>query len=1462
MTLLRQCWGTRPLAPEERQQLRSVGRLGGLLCPGLRLLAAELEASASQLSHLHPGSPSEADQPDSGSGDPLNLQDACRLYLQDAKRGGLGWTGLTLRLRLTPSEEQRLLGLRRLHLPEPTWRRLGRFTAIDLPEPFPVPGTYVADVEALLASLAQPPPPGDGSPGRPCPPYPLAPAAGAAYRTPLEKAMHEELEASWRAHHALTPPEDMVLDSPALLPVLRSKQAEVSQRRAAAEAFLLCHLSAVPPDVGPHGTAFRLLRLADCTPSSGLADLVVAASRPETLRQLNPFLSQAAEAGLREGVLTWLALCVLEDRLGRLVALAEAGQEHRVQLVEELQCRRVWDVRAHPKWLVFEAEGRLQIRPRQYALAAHLMDPAHAGAIAQLNMGEGKTRVLLPMLALHWADRSRVVRLTFLSKLLGEAHEHLHATLTASLLGRKLFALPFHRDVELTEAQVQAMLCALRHCQQNGGLLMVAREHRLSLLLKGAELRLRAGAGRDREVREAVARCCSALDELAALPYMDVLDESDEMLHHRDQLIYACGSQTPLPELAGRAGMVQAVLGALTRLAASGGLPLPEGGFVLEPPRGSSPLPGGGAGDAAATTLPPPPGSFCGLRLLAGQAQPRRRLVDALVLELLRRPPRQLLWLKQCALLERILACILNTSSSAEDYLGPNAVGDGEGQLTPDRLAQVLALRGLLGCGLLEHGLQKRHRVDYGVDRSGEQQEDAARKRTRMAVPFRAAHVPSERSEFAQPDVGLLLTHLSYYHDGLGVEELHAALTKLLEMGPSARQDEYEQGWLPLSRARIPSEHLPLLDSAAKLDPSNPSQMQLLHAYFSHNTAAVDFWLTHCVLPTETRQFPQRLSATAWHLAGRAGGSVVGFSGTNDNHRLLPLQVSKAEPSEPSLSATNGRMLHIILEHTRGFMPLPGGDELLCWQQVLDAALRLQAQGEEVRALIDCGALLAGTSNREAAEYLLSRLDRGRFKGVTYVHEDGRGGRGWVVADRRGRRLLLRCSHIPEADTFVLFDEASCRGADLKLRLGTVRLLTLGPGATKDKGMQAAGRLRQLGRGQALWLTAAPDVAAKIQSASAAAPSLDAPPGRNGAQGVLRWVMSNTVESTLAGVQSRARQGLEFAADGGVPQPADEVLALHDLYGGSKARVPVAQAVSVLAAKRDSALSVPLVHLAAEYGARHLVTAGGRVDEECERELEQEEEQEEEVQRQVPRVTPIAETDWRLEAVVSALASGGGSGGGTLGAAALASVAGVEAYSLPTIAPLFACASLHALPWSERVFVTRNFLASVAASPWDVLLSDYLRPVDAAVLFPGCGEVLLLTEREADRLLGALRGQAAAGGAQRHGSTTPLLSLCYLRDAFVEAAPPRLAVSVVTGKTLGGDEGAEGAAAVRSVSARALVSMQLLNGEVRYAAGAVRRELRVMVARRREAAEALVGMRGRGVALPRSDLERAVEGVE
>lgn len=103
-----------------------------------------------------------------------------------------------------------------------------------------------------------------------------------------------------------------------------------------------------------------------------------------------------------------------------------------------------------------------------------------------------------------------------------------------------------------------------------------------------------------------------------------------------------------------------------------------------------------------------------------------------------------------------------------------------------------------------------------------------------------------------------------------------------------------------------------------KVDPHNTQLMNSMWAHFSHNMEVVNYWLAHCVLPLETKQYSSRLVATAWHLAQNPTGNVAGFSGTNDNHRLLPLQVKQVPlDAAPELEGTNGKMLAMLLHHAQ-----------------------------------------------------------------------------------------------------------------------------------------------------------------------------------------------------------------------------------------------------------------------------------------------------------------------------------------------------------------------------------------------------------------------------------------------------------------------------------------------------------------------------------------------------------------
>jgi hypothetical protein len=63
---------------------------------------------------------------------------------------------------------------------------------------------------------------------------------------------------------------------------------------------------------------------------------------------------------------------------------------------------------------------------------------------------------------------------------------------------------------------------------------------------------------------------------------------------------------------------------------------------------------------------------------------------------------------------------------------------------------------------------------------------------------------------------------------------------------------------------------------------------------FSGNKRVVDFYLSQVVFPRAAREFPSKLSTSAWDLVKDKKNVTTGFSGTNDNRHLLEpmLQIS------------------------------------------------------------------------------------------------------------------------------------------------------------------------------------------------------------------------------------------------------------------------------------------------------------------------------------------------------------------------------------------------------------------------------------------------------------------------------------------------------------------------------------------------------------------------------------------
>ncbi|OWZ16492.1 hypothetical protein PHMEG_0009705 [Phytophthora megakarya] len=1090
----------------------------------------------------------------------------------------------------------------------------------------------------------------------------------------MGKCMLDELQVSWESYHSqgestLKTTPDLLLGS------FNALLSEVSSRRVKMEKYLQdSYAKAISSKCD------QLLTVANYLPQLTASDIVRCAFDEETLHVLVPKLSEKSRTLFKKGVLRYMELCVLEDKMERLIWKANRSSD--AQLVDELMNVRQWQSVAFPYWLAFEVEGRLQIRHEQFVIANHLIN--NPGTVCQLNMGRGKTRVILPMLFLHFTRNrcDRVVRAHFLSPLLSEARQFMHRYLSASSAQLNVFEQPFHRQVDLDARRLECIRDILYELKVYGGIQMVAPEHRMSLELKRLEMA-------DEEV------IVETLDDiLDSNGFVDVLDECDAILHHKYHLVYAVGTPIPLCNGVERWKAAEALLQVIADKS-----PGSLVAAVLQAPHVSCSSPD------YATRM----GAFDGTRLntiVDSTELLREQLKKALIEELMDNAPFELMWFNTFGATtarKSLVAAISDASTSLEKALGEQ-IHKFEPYMT-----QMLALRGLVAFGVFEHCLEKRYRVDFGLPLLGTRQK-------KIAIPFRAADVPSDRSEFSHPDVCIVLTLLGYYHGGLTDEEVRTAFRLLLRLDISDQHQQYDQ-WFKSVESGLSEETRKTLCDVRHISLTDTRQFELLCRVYKFCMGAINFYLNTSVFPKDTQQYPQRLSRTAWNLA--AGDNNIGFSGTNDNHRLLPLSVTQREPNEPSLLGTNGKMIHKILQVTHDYEvinPLLRSSSIP-WQSVLQFALEKNAQ-----ALIDTGALLAGVSNSDAADFLLQQPGFG-FSGVTY-YESCEELNCWMIAEKTRRiKVPLKKASMLEKETFVIFDEARSRGSDMKLLPNAAAVLTLGPKLTKDKLMQGAGRMRQLGCNQTLWITSFDEVAQNILQTSGKRDL-----ARVSAVDVLDWVMDNTKTEAIRGLLEWARNGIHFRKTqlNGDSELIDENWTLETLYQDQVHADKIAQVIKSKALfhfkNSPDDLVGKICRRGFVYGLDDEVCVTSHTDE-CERELQVEEEVQQEREVEVLQCSPTEEKLWEYSRILCSQSINDLKG--------IVKVEDMTRFVRQWISPK----EIADMTWSSaQIFGTENFFATIRARAGIDRLHEFLRVTDVVLIFKK-GDVLLVSECEADHIL-------------------------------------------------------------------------------------------------------------------------------
>lgn len=358
----------------------------------------------------------------------------------------------------------------------------------------------------------------------------------------------------------------------------------------------------------------------------------------------------------------------------------------------------------------------------------------------QLNMGEGKTSVITPIIASRLTDGPHTPRIIVPKPLLRQSVDFLSQRL-GGLLNRPIFHVPFSRDTPVGEESVSQLQSIYHACQRQKGILIALPEQILSFRLVGLDMMY---------VSNSVAPKLIRLEQWLQSNCRNIVDESDEVLDPKFQLFYTVGNQQSMDGHSDRWEITQAVLAVVER---------------------------------QATRLHSPDPKYLDIEC-NGALYPIFHFLREETIDIL---------------LEAVFEDICENGLPGLSFrqLGVH-VGkitlqfvrsldmDDEGQLTHRAalddsiiMPKLLVLRGLLAHRIMRFALAgKRWLVDYGLHPS----------RCLIAVPFRAKGIPSEKAEFGHPDVALTLTCLSYYYEGLTEDQVRHCFTLLLKQNDPAAE--------------------------------------------------------------------------------------------------------------------------------------------------------------------------------------------------------------------------------------------------------------------------------------------------------------------------------------------------------------------------------------------------------------------------------------------------------------------------------------------------------------------------------------------------------------------------------------------------------------------------------------------------------------------------------------------------
>ena len=295
-----------------------------------------------------------------------------------------------------------------------------------------------------------------------------------------------------------------------------------------------------------------------------------------------------------------------------------------------------------------------------------------------------------------------------------------------------------------------------------------------------------------------------------------------------------------------------------------------------------------------------------------------------------------------------------------------------------------------------------------------------------MSVPFLGKDVPSERAEFASPEVVIGLTILAYRYEGMRYDDLLHVIRQLKsdlekQIGPFRDRPAriLFDSWVAVARKQAErtgtlSPEYNYVYPLELLQPDDPEQMKVLMIVLAKTPQVVLYYLQTYEFPTVMQFQSTKLTAAGIDLGGDMLFDIrLGFSGTPSD--LIPPALGNCQ-FEPGSEAQILRVLSSpqYVESTN--FPLEGHED---WN--VESLLVWIATHEQPRfsALIDTGALITGYTNEQVARYLLKH-GLPQMEACVFLDSQDRK----VIVDRTPNPpLLMNRSGVAMDKRFTFYDQ-------------------------------------------------------------------------------------------------------------------------------------------------------------------------------------------------------------------------------------------------------------------------------------------------------------------------------------------------------------------------------------------------------------------------------------------------------